>query len=266
MNQSLLLNLSALGALLPMSIVAVRRPGRRDGMFWAVLAVAIAGPAAFAVTELTAGRLTSLSTALWVTIAASILLFGALCLAVREAWRLTPLLAPYLLLLGVMGSATEFAPGRALPPALPQAWLDIHIVVSVATYGLLTVAAIAGVAVLLQERMLRRKRPSGLAQSLPSVADAERLQVGLLVASEIVLGFGLLTGMATAYMASGVVLPIDHKTVFALLAFVTIGALLLVHHRTGLRGQRAARWVLVAYLLLMLAIFGVKFVTDVLMA
>jgi ABC-type uncharacterized transport system permease subunit len=98
------------------------------------------------------------------------------------------------------------------------------------------------------------------------VADAERLQVGLLVASEIVLGFGLLTGMATAYMASGVVLPIDHKTVFALLAFVTIGALLLVHHRTGLRGQRAARWVLVAYLLLMLAIFGVKFVTDVLMA
>jgi len=154
----------------------------------------------------------------------------------------------------------------ALPPALPQPWLDVRIVVSVATYGLLTVAAIAGVAVLLQERALRRKRASALAQSLPSVADAERLQVGLLIASEIVLGFGLLTGMATAYMASGVVLPIDHKTVFALLAFATIGALLLVHHRTGLRGRRAARWVLVAYLLLMLAIFGVKFVTDVLMA
>jgi len=33
MNQSLLLNLSALSALLPMSIVAVRRPGRRDGIF-----------------------------------------------------------------------------------------------------------------------------------------------------------------------------------------------------------------------------------------
>ena len=266
MNQSILLNLSALSALLPMSIVAIRRPGRRDGMFWAVLAVAIAGPAVFAVTELSAGRLTSLSTALWVTIAASILVFGALCLAVREAWRLTPLLAPYLLLLGVMGSAAEFAPGQALPPALPQGWLDVHIVVAVATLGLLTVAAIAGVAVLLQERSLRRKRPSGLAQSLPSVADAERLQVGLLVASEIVLGFGLLTGMATAYMASGVVLPIDHKTVFALLAFATIGALLLVHHRTGLRGRRAARWVLVAYLLLTLAYFGVKFVTDVLMA
>ena len=184
----------------------------------------------------------------------------------REAWRLTPLLAPYLLLLGLIGSAAEFWPGRALPAALPQAWLDVHIVVSVATYGLLTIAAIAGVAVLLQERALRRKRASGLAQSLPSVADAERLQVGLLVASEIVLGLGLLTGMATAYVANGVALPIDHKTTFALLAFVTIGGLLLVHHRTGLRGRRAARWVLVAYLLLSLAYVGVKFVTDVLMA
>ncbi len=266
MNQTLLLNLSALTSLLPMSIVAVRRPGRRDAVFWAVLAVAIAGSASFAVTQLSAGRLTSLSTLLWTSIAASILLFGAISLAVREAWRLTPLLAPYLLLLGLIGSAAEFVPGRALSAALPQAWLDVHVVISVATYGLLTIAAIAGVAVLLQERALRRKRTSGLAPSLPSVADAERLQVGLLVASEIVLGLGLLTGMATAYVGRGVLLPIDHKTTFALLAFATIGGLLLVHHRTGLRGRRAARWILVAYLLLSLALFGVKFVTDILMA
>jgi ABC-type uncharacterized transport system permease subunit len=266
MNQSLLLNLSALTALLPMSIVAVRRPGRRDAIFWAVLAVAVAGPVCLAVAQLAEGRLTSLSTALWISIAASILLFGALALAVREAWRLTPLLAPYLLLLGLIGSAATFAPGRSLPAALPRAWLDVHIVISVATYGLLTIAAMAGVAVLLQERALRRKRATSLARSLPSVADAERLQVGLLVASEIILGLGLLTGMATAYVANGVALPIDHKTTFALLAFVTIGGLLLVHHRTGLRGRRAARWVLVAYLLLTLAYVGVKFVTDVLLA
>ena len=47
---------------------------------------------------------------------------------------------------------------------------------------------------------------------------------------------------------------------------LTIGGLLLVHYRTGLRGRRAARWVLVAYLLLTLAYVGVKFVTDVLLA
>ena len=58
----------------------------------------------------------------------------------------------------------------------------------------------------------------------------------------------------------------EHSELSQQRTLITIGALLLVHHRTGLRGRRAARWVLVAYLLLMLAIFGVKFVTDVLMA
>jgi len=40
--------------------------------------------------------------------------------------------------------------------------------------------------------------------------------------------------------------------------------LLILHFRSGLRGRRAARWVLVAYLLLTLAFLGVKFATVVL--
>jgi ABC-type uncharacterized transport system permease subunit len=39
-----------------------------------------------------------------------------------------------------------------------------------------------------------------------------------------------------------------------------------LHYRSGLRGRRAARVVLVAYLLLTLAYPGVKFVTDVLLS
>ena len=40
--------------------------------------------------------------------------------------------------------------------------------------------------------------------------------------------------------------------------------LLYMHHRTGFRGRHAARWLLVGYLLLLLAYPGVKFVRDVL--
>jgi ABC-type uncharacterized transport system permease subunit len=61
-------------------------------------------------------------------------------------------------------------------------------------------------------------------------------------------------------------LRLDHKTVLSLLAFALIGALLLVHQRFGLGGRRAARYGLVAYLLLTLAYPGVKFVTDVILA
>jgi ABC-type uncharacterized transport system permease subunit len=58
----------------------------------------------------------------------------------------------------------------------------------------------------------------------------------------------------------------SHKTLLSILAFAVIGLLLILHQRTGLRGQRAGRLILVAYLLLTLAYPGVKFVTDVLMA
>jgi len=145
-------------------------------------------------------------------------------------------------------------------------WLDLHILVSVATYGLLTIAAIAGFAVLVQERALKGKRRGALNQILPAIASCERLQVGLLAVSEVVLGLGLLTGMATQYFVSGAVVAFDHKTLFSLLAFAVIGALLVAQAKSGIGGRRAARLVLLAYLLLTLAYPGVKFVTDVLLA
>jgi ABC-type uncharacterized transport system permease subunit len=70
--------------------------------------------------------------------------------------------------------------------------------------------------------------------------------------------------MALQYFLSGQVLIVDHRTLLSLLAFVVIGVLLVLHFRSGLRGKRAARWALVAYLLLTLAFLGVKFVTEVL--
>ena len=48
--------------------------------------------------------------------------------------------------------------------------------------------------------------------------------------------------------------------------FVLIAGLLFAHYRTGLRGRRAARLVLIAYLLVTLGYPGVKFVRDVLLA
>src|SRR5208282_562128 len=122
--------------------------------------------------------------ALWITMATSIALFAVLAVSTRDAWRLTPLLMPYLILLGAIATFWQQAPERPLAPA-PAIWLDLHILVSVATYGLLTIAAVAGLAVLIQERALKSKRRGGLNQRLPAVAACERLQVLLLAASEV---------------------------------------------------------------------------------
>ena len=50
----------------------------------------------------------------------------------------------------------------------------------------------------------------------------------------------------------GALLTFDHKTVLTVIAFIVIGALLAAHYRVGLRGRRAARLVLIGYLLVTL--------------
>ncbi len=266
MSRSVLYNLAALVALVPAALVHLRARDSRDLAYWAVLAVATAGSASWALALLGDRWHTGLSVALWVSISASLVVFMVLSLIAAQAWRLTPLLLPYLLLLGVIATIWSQAPERPLAGAAPPAWLGVHIVVSVLTYALLTVAAVAGLSVVLQEWALKRKRPTGLTRALPSVADSEELQLGLLAAGELVLGAGLVSGVATQYLEDGRLLAFDHKTLLSILAFAVIGALLLAHWRTGVRGRRAARYVLLAYLLLTLAYPGVKFVTDVLMA
>ena len=259
------LSLAALAALVPVVVVTLRSSARRDALYWLLLAVALSAALARASTALTPQWHTGLADALWLTIAASLALFMLLAALMRDAWRLTALLLPYLGLLGALAVVWQQAPERPLIAA-PPVWLDLHILVSLATYGLLTIAAVAGLAVLLQERALKGKRRGAFGQLLPAIASCERLQLVLLAASEVVLGLGLLTGMATEYFVSGRVLSFDHKTLFSILAFALIAALLAVHVKSGIGGRRAARVVLLAYLLLTLAYPGVKFVTDVLLA
>ncbi|HEY6335241.1 MAG TPA: cytochrome c biogenesis protein CcsA [Alphaproteobacteria bacterium] len=265
MQIELLLSLSTLAALVPVALVTLRPGARRDAAFWSLLAVALVGSVLRAQLALAPEWHTSLSGALWITMATSIALFVVLAVSTRDAWRLTPLLMPYLILLGAIATFWQQAPERPLAPA-PAIWLDLHILVSVATYGLLTIAAVAGLAVLIQERALKTKRRGRLNQALPPIALCETLQVRLLAGSEIILALGLSTGMATQYFVSGQILAFDHKTLLSLLTFVVIGALLLLQARNGMGGRRAARFVLLAYLLLTLAYPGVKFVTDVLLA
>lgn len=269
MSQNIVYSLTALMALLPASIYPYRRIAGQGGegrsvYFWGALALGFAGPALWSLTQVAGRWHTGLSTALWVTIAACMLLFTALSALTRSAWRLSPLLLPYLLLVGAFATLAEEAPAPILRGGAPGIWIDLHIAVSVVTYALLTLAAVASFAAFLQERALKAKRPTPLTRFLPPVAESERLQLGLLAASEAVLGAGLATGMAVLYYEHGVLLRPDHKTLLSVASFVVIGGLLLAHARTGVRGRKAARLVLIAYLLLTLAYPGVKFVTDVL--
>ena len=263
---NLAISLSAIAALLPATLLPFRRTPDRDYIFWMLLAVAVAGPALWIWVSFGHGWRTGLAPALWVTVLVSLGLFALLSAMMRDAWRLAPLLFPYLIVISVLATVWLHQPERPLQVEAPSAWIVFHIAVSVVTYGLLTIGAIAGLAVMLQERALKSKRPNRLTRILPSVSDGERIQVLLLTAGAVVLGCDLLSGMAAQYFQTSQLIELSHKIVLSLLTFAVIGILLLVHARTGIRGRRAARYVLAAYLLLTLAYPGVKFVTDVVLA
>jgi ABC-type uncharacterized transport system permease subunit len=266
MDDTVIFSLSALVALIPGAIASLRREARRDGVFWALLGVALAGAISWAYVQFAGAWRTGLSASLWVTITASLGVFAVLAGATRESWRLSPLLFPYLVLLALLATIWSHQPEHPMVGEAPAAWIVLHIVLAVATYSLLTIAAIAGLAVMLQERALKSKQRTALSARLPSIADAEGLEVGLLVATEVVLGGGIATGMAAQHFTSGDLLAFDHKTLLTIVAFIVIGILLIAHFRVGVRGRQAARYVLAAYLLVTLGYPGVKFVTDVILA
>lgn len=257
--------LIALLCLVPAVFIQRRENARLDTAHWGALALAVMGPGFWALAHVAEHWQAGLGAALWVSIAVTMGLFAMLAWSMDHVWRLTQLIAPYMLALAVLA---VFSPDEAAMPAAQGAdgWVVLHILISVATYGLVTIAAVAALAAFLQDRALKAKRPTRLTHTLPSVTDCERITVRLLGWGEGILGLGLVTGMTALYRDTGQFLAFDHKTVLSLLAFVVIGVLLVVQHQTGLRGRKAARLVLLGYLLLTLGYLGVKVVTGLILA
>ena len=267
MSDALLLNLSALIALLPASLVAQRKIAARDTVFWLVLGVAIAGPALLLVVTSTDGWHSDLSTALWTTIITSLLLFAIMSVIIRDAWRLSPLFTPHMFIFGLFAAAwATLNKGIAPVPTNTLSGVILHIVASITTYGLITIGSVAALAAIFQERALKAKKQTRLVHTLPSLAGCDGMVILLLGMGEAVLVIGLLSGMALEISDTGSLFSFNHKTILTLTAFVVIGCLLFAHFKFGLRGRKAARLVLLGYLFLTLGYLGVKFVTNVLLA
>lgn len=256
--------LLALAALAVTSIHAWGDNGLRPPLFWWQMVIVVVTSSAWVTLLLTAGWRTDFGTTLWAITAVSAMAFALVAARWPFAQRISPLLMPYLTLLGVLGSMVRGEP-HAMNEAAPWLWLDLHIVIAVAVSGFLTITAVTSLCVALQERALKTKTSGRLSALLPSVNDAEHLSGVLLALVEVLLGIGLISGMAIEYYETGHVLKLDHKILLSVSAFILIGLLFIGHRVCGVRGRIAARVILTAYLLIILAYPGVKFVTQILL-
>jgi ABC-type uncharacterized transport system permease subunit len=152
-----------------------------------------------------------------------------------------------------------------------DAWFQCHLLIALAAYSLLSIAAGHALIMVFQERLLHRPSASSAQQRqfherfldlLPPLIRMERTLFRVLWGGFGLLTATLITGAVFSENSVGVVWLLNHKTVFSVLSWVLFGTLLLGRHVWGWRGRAALRWCLISYAVLFLAYFGTQFVLE----
>ena len=151
------------------------------------------------------------------------------------------------------------AAGEVNPIPLDDWRLGVHIVLSLLSAGLLTLAAIHALAIAILDRVLHRPDSIALARRLPPLQTMEKLLFQLIFVGFFLLSLTLCSGL--------LIIPDLHGEHLAQLiltasAWLIFSVLLWGRLRYGWRGRTAIRWALSGYATLVAAYFGSKLVLE----
>ncbi len=141
--------------------------------------------------------------------------------------------------------------------------LDIHILLSIASYSLLAVAAVQAILLAVQDHHLRNRKPGGFIRALPPLETMENLLFRMIGIGYILLSLSLISGVH--FLDDIFAQHIVHKTILSIVAWIVFAVLLWGRWRSGWRGRVAIRWTLLGFAILMLAYFGSKLVQELIL-
>ena len=152
-----------------------------------------------------------------------------------------------------------------------SAGLRVHLLVAMAAYSLLTIAALHALLMALLDRRLHaplQEPVRGLARvfgHLPPLLALEKILFRLIVAGFILLTATLVSGVFFSEQIFGRALRFEHKTVFTIASWLVFAGLLVGRFGFGWRGRTALRWTFTGFLMLLLAYVGSRFVLEVIL-
>ncbi len=145
-----------------------------------------------------------------------------------------------------------------LNPALDSFWLPVHVGLAFLGNAVFTVAFVAAILYLIQERMLKSKKFSALHYRLPSLETLDRVNYRCLKFGFPLMTMGIISGAVWAESAWGTYWSWDPKESWALITWFLYAALLHGRLTVGWRGRRAAIFAIIGFFFLLFTFLGVN--------
>lgn len=166
-------------------------------------------------------------------------------------------LTPLALALMIFSTATrtDIQPAN---PMLDSWWFPVHVALAFAGNAIFTIAFVAAIMYLLQERMLKSKKFSTLYFRLPSLSTLDSINYKCLTFGFPLLTMGIISGAVWANAAWGGYWRWDPKETWALITWFLYAALLHGRLTVGWRGRRAAIFAIIGFLCLLFTFLGVN--------
>ena len=155
-----------------------------------------------------------------------------------------------------------FPSDRILDQSLPMG-LRIHILLSISAYSLLMIGTLQALLLAVQDKFIKSKQISKVIDILPPLQIMEQLLIQIIVIGFFLLSLSLTTGIM--FIDNLFEQHLIHKTTLSMLAWMVYAILLWGRWSLGWRGRRITRWVLVGFIILILAYTGSKFVLELLL-
>ena len=145
-----------------------------------------------------------------------------------------------------------------LAPQLRSHWLNIHPMILMTAYAAFANAFGVCLALLIQERQIKSRKPSELCYRLPSLDELDALNGQIIAVSLPVLLLGLGMGAVWAYQTWGRAWSWDPKETMALITALFYAEFLWLRYASGQRGKLPVYVSMVGFLCLLATFFGAE--------
>ncbi len=194
------------------------------------------------------------------SIAAFLIVVSAFISLRQQAY--SPLLLPvFVIALTSMLLGLAFA--THTPIVAESAGMLLHILSSIIAYSLLSLATLHALLLMLLERELRHPHASVWLEKLPPLLSLESMLFKLIALGWLALTVAI--GSGAVFIEDIFAQHLSHKTTFSMISWAMFTVLLAGRQLFGWRSGTAIRWTFGAFLALILAYFGSKFVLEIIL-